>query len=130
MLHRLIFAGLLLFMTTAASAHGNGQHVLGTVTAIDEQHMEIKTPKGAMVSVQLNKETRFKSKRKPRSTEPPAVGDRVVVEATMDDKKTLTAKEVHYASASRVPQPVPTPAPSTASTPDPSMNPLESAPPQ
>jgi len=124
MLHRLIFVGLFAFIATVASAHGTGQHVLGTVTAIDEQHMEIKTPKGAMVSVQLNKETRFKSKRKPRSTEPPVVGDRVVVEATMDDKKILTAKEVHYASASRVPQP----AQSAASTPAPSMNPPESAP--
>lgn len=126
MLYRLVLAMLFLFITTTASAHGTGQHVLGTVTAIDEQHMEIKTPKGAMISVQLNKETRFKSKRKPRSTEPPVVGDRVVVEATMDEKKTLTAKEVHYASASRVPQPVP--APSEASAPSSSMNPQEAAP--
>jgi phage baseplate assembly protein gpV len=106
MLGHMILALAFLVASTTAFAHGTGQHVLGTVTAIDESHMEIRTTKGATVSVQLNKQTRFKSKRKPRSTEPPSVGDRVVVEATKDEE-TLTAIEVHYAAASRVPQAAP-----------------------
>jgi len=111
-----------LIASGTALAHGTDQHVLGTVTAIDESHMEIRTTRGAMVSVQLDKQTRFKSKRNPKSTEPPSVGDRVVVEATKDDK-TLTATEVHYAAASRVPQSAPSPAPPSASgRPEPALS--------
>lgn len=82
-------------------AHGTGQHVLGTVTAIDAKHIEVKTPKGAVVSVNLTKQTRFKAKGNPNSVDPPSVGDRVVIEAMRDekDKKLLTATEVHYATA-------------------------------
>lgn len=90
-------------------AHGTGQHVLGTVTAIDAQHIEVKTPKGATVSVNLTKQTRFKMKGNPKSTELPSIGDRVVIEATRDekDKKVLTATEVHYSAAKNAPPAAP-----------------------
>jgi hypothetical protein len=92
-------------MSTATFAHGTGHHVLGTVTAIDEKHIEVTTPKGAAVSVKLTKQTRFKAKGNPKSTEPPTVGDRVVIEATRDEnnKKVLTATEVHYSAAKNAP---------------------------
>ena len=114
MIQLMILAFAFIIASTTASAHGTSQHVLGTVTVIDENHMEIKTTKGGTVSIQLDKQTRFKSKRKPRSTEPPVVGDRVVVEATRDEKTGLIATEVHYASASRVPQPAPELAPASS----------------
>jgi len=78
-------------------AHGGSQHVLGTVTAIDEKHIEVRTQKGAVVSVKLTKQVLFKDKDNPRSTEPPAVGDRVIIEATKDNK-VLTATVVHYSA--------------------------------
>lgn len=106
MLHRLILASAFLFVTATVFAHGTGQHVLGTVTAIDETHIEIKTPKGDSVSVTIDKNTKYKAKRAPKSNEPPEVGDRVVIEATKDEKKGLIATEVHYAAAKRVPPPV------------------------
>ena len=96
----LVLAFALVFTSSAAWAHGSGQHVLGTVTAIDGTHIEVKTPKGKMVSVMLTKQTHFKAKGNPSSTEPPAIGDRVVIEATKD-KKTLTATEVHYSAAKK-----------------------------
>jgi hypothetical protein len=83
-------------------AHGTGQHVLGTVTAIDAQRIEVKTPKGKTVDVQLNKQTRFKEKGNPKGTNLPSVGDRVVIEATKDDKA-LTATEVHFSAGKRMP---------------------------
>lgn len=107
MLRSFVFTLALLCITTFSWAHGTGQHVLGTVTAIDGQHIEVKTQKGATVSVNLTKETRFKQKGNPKSTQPPAVGDRVVIEATKDekDKKGLTATEVHYSAAKNAPAP-------------------------
>ncbi|MCS6293994.1 MAG: hypothetical protein H8J66_13050 [Nitrospira sp.] len=101
MVRHLVLACALVFTSSAAWAHGSGQHVLGTVTAIDGAHIEVKTQQGKMVSVMLTKQTHFKAKGNPSSTEPPAVGDRVVIEATKD-KKTLTATEVHYSAAKKL----------------------------
>lgn len=100
-----MLAVALLFVSPVAFAHGTGQHVLGTVTAIDAKHIEVKTPKGATVSVNLTKQTHFKEKGNPKSAAPPSVGDRVVIEATRDekDKKVLTATEVHYSAAKHAP---------------------------
>ena len=95
---RLLLVLAFLMMSTTAFAHGSGHHVLGTVTAIDEKHIEVKTPQGAAVSVKLTKQARFKAKGNPESTEPPAVGNRVVIEATQEDK-ILTATEIQYYSA-------------------------------
>lgn len=100
-----VLALICLVISTPAFAHGTGQHVLGTVTAIDATHLEIKTPKGKTVDVQFTKQTRFKEKGNPKGTNLPAVGDRVVIEATKDDKA-LIATEVHYSSGKRAPAPV------------------------
>lgn len=102
MVSRILLVLAFLLLPTTSFAHGTGQHVLGTVTAIDEKHIEVKTPKGAAVSVKLTKQTRFKEKGNPNSTEPPAVGDRVVIEATKENK-VLIATEVHYSAAKNAP---------------------------
>jgi hypothetical protein len=84
--------------STLAWAHGDSQHVLGTVTAIDATHVEVKTPKGKIVGVQINKQTRFREKGNPNGVNLPTVGDRVVIEATKDDNA-LIATQVHFSPA-------------------------------
>jgi len=106
MLYRSVLAVLFLALTPSAFAHGTGQHVLGTVVAIDEKHLEVKTQKGTTVDVQINKQTRFKEKDHPKSTNLPTVGDRVVDEA-IKDEKTLTATEVHFSSIKKPAPPAP-----------------------
>jgi Domain of unknown function (DUF5666) len=98
MFHRLLPTIIFLCTATMAFAHGEGQHVLGTVTTIDQQRLEIKTQKGALVEVELNKQTRFKDKGNPNGTTLPAVGDRVVVE-TVEDNNVLIATEVQFSVA-------------------------------
>jgi putative ribosome biogenesis GTPase RsgA len=102
---RLILTLTYLLISTASFAHGTDQHVLGTVTAIDATHVEVKTQKGKTVAVQVNKQTRFKEKGNPKGANLPVVGDRVVIEATKDDKA-LLATEIHFSAATRVPAPV------------------------
>ena len=117
MFHRLVLIALSVTLTSTAFAHGTGQHVLGTVVAIDAKHLEVKTQKGATVDVQINKQTRFKEKDRPKSTNLPEVGDRVVIEA-IKDEKTLTATEVHFSSIKKPAPPTPAVTPQTpASTP-------------
>ena len=103
MSYRIMFALVFLLATPAAWAHGTGQHVLGTVTAIDGTHLEVKTQKGATVEVQINKQTRFKEKGNPKGTNLPEVGDRVVIEV-IKDEKVLTATEVNFSASKRVTQ--------------------------
>ena len=110
---RLIVTLTCLFISAPSFAHGTDQHVLGTIMAISATHVEVKTPKGRTVDVQVNKQTRFKEKSNPKGANVPVVGDRVVIKATKGDKKNdkvLLATEINFSSAMRVPvpmQPVP-----------------------
>ena len=100
MVPRLVLAFLL--MPATAFAHGVSQHVLDTMTAIDEKHIEVKTLKETVISVKLMKQARFKDKGNPESTKPPAVGNWVVIEASKENM-ILTATEVHYSVAKNAP---------------------------
>lgn len=90
-----LLAFLFLGLTTGAWAHGTGQHVLGTITAIDASHVEVKTVKDGTVSVQLTDRTRYLAKGKTGSPSAPQVGDRVVIE-TAKTGETLTATEIRF----------------------------------
>jgi hypothetical protein len=102
MIFGILFLGVLL-LATPVSANKGVQHVVGTVTAIDHKHIEVKTPNKAVpVSVKLTKLVQFKNKNNPASTNPPGVGDRVIIEATKDNKK-LVATIVYYSTIRQVP---------------------------
>ena len=100
--NRRIIAGVMLlaslWLSPIASATGpEPLHVLGIVTAIDAKHIEVKTAKGPVVSVLLTKQVKYKNKNNPKSLDPPAMGDRVIIEASKDEKhKKVTATVVHY----------------------------------
>ena len=81
-------------------------HVLGIVASIDEKHIDVKTAKGQVVSVLLTKQVKYKNKNNPKSLDPPAVGDRVIIEASRDEKnKKVTATVIHYSPGSISPPP-------------------------
>jgi hypothetical protein len=103
---RFIVTIMCLFISTPAFAHSGDIHVLGTITAIDATHVEVKTPKGQSVDVRVNKKTRYKDERNPKGATAPEVGDRVVISATKDNK-VLMATEIHFSSAKRVQAPIP-----------------------
>lgn len=111
--NRFITIGVVLFtllwLPTMASASAKDPellHVLGSVTAIDAKHLEVKTAKGSIVSVLLNKQVRYKNKSNPKSIDPPAVGDRVIIEASKDEKnRKVTATVVHYSPIRNAPPP-------------------------
>jgi hypothetical protein len=102
MIFGIAFLGLLLTATTV-SADNMILHVVGVVTAIDNKHIEVKTPnRTTAVTVKLTKWVQFKDKNNPQSNLPPAVGDRVIIEAKKE-KKTLTATVVHYSAVGSAP---------------------------
>ena len=103
---RLIVAFTCVLISTASFAHGADQHVLGTIMAIDSNHVVVKTSKGQTVDVRINKKTQYKDGRNPKEANMPEVGDRVVIKATKDGK-ILLATEVHFSAAKRVTAPSP-----------------------
>jgi hypothetical protein len=62
-------------------AHGGYTHVMGTVTAMDATHVEIKTREGKVVSVKLSDATKFIKSGKTAAASDMQVGERVAVEA-------------------------------------------------
>ena len=63
-----------LLVSTTCFAHGGGHHLLNTTTAIDDDRLEVKTPRGEAVSVTLTKQARFKDRGNQASTELPRAG--------------------------------------------------------
>ncbi len=99
-----------LFMLAPSFALSADQHVLGTITAIDAAHVEIKTAMGQLMNVQVNKKTRYKDESNPKKATIPEVGNRVVIKAEKNEIKghnVLLAIDIHFSSAKRVPVPTP-----------------------
>jgi uncharacterized protein DUF5666 len=62
-------------------AHGGYTHVMGTVTAMDASHVEVKTRAGKVVSVKLRDATKYTKSGKAAAASDMQVGQRVAVEA-------------------------------------------------
>ena len=100
----LLSAILLLCVPLSAEAHGTGIHVVGTVSAVTPDHLEVTAPNGTLVSVRTTQKTRYRGKNTAAKT--PQIGDRVVIEAAKD-ADALTAVEVKFASSGQRARPAP-----------------------
>jgi hypothetical protein len=74
-------------------AHGDYTHVLGTVTALDATHVEVKTRAGKVVSVKLTDATKYTRGGAAAAAKDMQVGQRVSVEAKPKGED-LVASEV------------------------------------
>lgn len=74
---------ILLVLTGVASAHGHG-HVLGTIRAVNPDHLDVQRKDGKSVSIPLSKTTKYfrgSAKATPAGLK---VGSRVVVHLAAD----------------------------------------------
>ena len=91
---------MVLFFNALVLAHGSGEHITGTVMALEAEHIVVKTREGKTISIQLNTETRYRIYRHGEAAAADLkVGDRIVVEAT-GEGDTLTASEIQFVPAS------------------------------
>jgi hypothetical protein len=83
MMKRNVALALALGLALAAPllAHGGYTHVMGTVTAMDATHVEVKTRPGKVVSVKLSDATKYVKSGKAAAASDMQVGERVMVEA-------------------------------------------------
>ena len=101
--------GILVLLMTAtlpgiAAAHGEGQHVFGTITALDRAEIHVLTAEGKTVSIHTVAETKYRNKGRGGGGNVPKVGDRVAVDVTKKEGK-LTATEVQFSSSAKQQKP-------------------------
>jgi len=70
-----------LLLGTLTFAHGDMEHILGTVTAIADHSLSVKTRDGATKTVEFNGETKFVKGDSPATIKDVRVGSRVVIHA-------------------------------------------------
>ena len=87
-----------------AAAHGEGQHVFGTITALDTAEIQVLTIEGKTVSIHTVAETKYRNKGRRGGGNVPKVGDRVAVDITEKDGK-LMATEVQFSSSAKQQKP-------------------------
>jgi hypothetical protein len=78
---------------TLAFAHGGMEHVLGTVTALTDHSLSVKTRDGAIKTVEFDGETKFVKGDAAATIKDVQVGNRVVIHAHNHDNA-LHAAEV------------------------------------
>ena len=87
-----------------AAAHGEGQHVFGTITALDRAVIRVLTIEGKTVSIHTVAETKYRNKGRRGGGNVPKIGDRVAVDVTEKDGK-LMATEVQFSSSAKQQKP-------------------------
>ncbi len=90
-----------LLVSTALFAHGGQEHTMGTVSAIDAKHVEVKTQDGKTVSIQLTSDTKYVKGKTAAAFADVVVGTRVMVESKKD-KDQLVATEVQIGTGSHM----------------------------
>ncbi len=91
----------LLILPLSVGAHGDGAHVMGTVTASEADHVVIETPKGKTLSLGFQPSTSFQHNGIDSKTARPQVGDRLVAEVTkkgLPDNRDWIATEIKFAT--------------------------------
>src|SRR5690242_5144208 len=90
----LILALSLLVWSTPAIAHdGHTHRIMGTVTAVDGKHLEVKTPSGENLSIQINDKTLVTRARRKIALDQVRKGGRVVVDIG-NGEDPLIAREI------------------------------------
>lgn len=101
MLKRLIACSMTMLISAALLlAHGDATHIMGTITAVQGDHVTVKQQDGKSVMVMMQKTTKYMKAEKPAASADMKAGTRVVIDAKMDEKmKMYTAEEVRIGVA-------------------------------
>ena len=87
-----------LLLSVLTFAHGGMEHIMGTVTAISDHSLSVKTNNGAVTAVEVDSETRFTKGDAAATVKDVQVGSRVVIHAHKHDNS-LRAAEVRIGEA-------------------------------
>ncbi|QSR87883.1 hypothetical protein IT6_05590 [Methylacidiphilum caldifontis] len=96
------FFWALVLSSPAAFAHGNLEHILGTVSSISDKSLVVETKKGESKTVELTSSTQYIYKGNPSSLDQLKKGMKVVIHAKKSGDK-WEAKEVKFGASKKEP---------------------------
>jgi hypothetical protein len=100
MFKRLSAVSMTMLLSALVFAHGDAEHVMGVISAIQGDHVTVKLQDGKTTTVMLDKNTKYFNSEKKAKKEDVKIGLRVVIDAKMDTKmKMLLASEVRLGVA-------------------------------
>ena len=94
----LILVACLALISAAAFAHGDEQHVMGTVASVSKDAITVKTTANAMVTVAVVPQTTFNKNKAAAKPSDLNVGDRVVIHAKEPSEGRLVADTVQFST--------------------------------
>jgi len=95
-----------IFFAALVWAHGDNAHVMGTVTALGENHVVVETPKGESVSLAFHPEIVFQQNGIHVEEVRPQVGDRLVAEVSnqgVPENRDWVATEISFVTPKKNP---------------------------
>ncbi len=95
-----IFISLFIFPGLALG-HGDAAHIMGTVTAMEADHVIVKTTKGDSVSLAFQPQTIFQQDGIHKKDARPQVGDRLMAEVNkkgLPENRDWVATEITFAT--------------------------------
>lgn len=97
-LRALILIACISLITAAALAHGDEQHVIGTVASVTKDSITVKTSANSLVTVAVVPQTTFSKNKAAAKLSDLSVGDRVVIHAKEPAEGKLVADTVQFSA--------------------------------
>jgi ribosomal protein S1 len=94
----LVLIACISLITAAALAHGDEQHVIGTVASVAKDSITVKTAANALVTVAVVPQTTFSKNKASAKLADLNVGDRVVIHAKEPTEGKLVADTVQFSA--------------------------------
>ena len=101
----LLLVACISLMTAAAIAHGDEQHVIGTVASVAKDSITVKTPANALITVAVVPQTTFSKNKAAAKLSDLNVGNRVVIHAKEVAEGKLVADTVQFSAPAAKPAP-------------------------
>ncbi len=103
---RLLILSSILILPTFAWGHGDASHIMGTVTAVEADHVMVTTTKGHSLSLAFQPQTIFQQNGIHKKDARPQVGDRLMAEVTkkgVPQNRDWVATEITFATPKKKP---------------------------
>jgi Domain of unknown function (DUF5666) len=97
-LRALVLIACISLITAAALAHGDEEHVIGTVASVTKDSITVKTNANAVITVAVVPQTTFTKNKTAGKFSDLSVGDRVVIHAKEPTEGKLVADTVQFST--------------------------------
>ena len=101
----LVLVACFSLIAVAAFAHGDEEHVIGTVASVTTDSITVKTTANALVTVAVVPQTTFTKNKSSAKLGDLKVGDRVVIHAKEPSEGKLVADTVQFSTPTAKPAP-------------------------